>query len=100
MRRYLFDIDTMLNQVSIQSPPNNGSLVATGQLTVDPDSAVGFDIYTDLRHGKALNNRSFASLVVGGQSGFYRVNFLTGQVVLIGYFYDTVIDIAIPLNQR
>jgi Domain of unknown function (DUF4394) len=27
----LFDVDTTLNQVAIQSPPNNGSLVAVGR---------------------------------------------------------------------
>jgi hypothetical protein len=95
----LFDIDTSLNQVVIQSPPNAGSLVATGQLTVDPDTAVGFDFYTDLWDGVAFNNRGFASLVVGGASGFYRVNVLTGQAILIGTFNDSVVDIAIPLNQ-
>jgi hypothetical protein len=95
----LFDIDTSLNQVIIQSPPNAGSLVATGQLTVDPDTPAGFDIYTDLQDGMALNNRGFASLVVGGTAGFYRMNILTGQAILIGTFYDQVIDIAIPLNQ-
>jgi hypothetical protein len=95
----LFDIDTSLNQVVIQSPPNAGSLAATGQLTVDPDTAVGFDLYTDLRDGVAFNNRGFASLVVGGVSGFYRVNVLTGQAILIGTFDDSVVDIAIPLDQ-
>jgi hypothetical protein len=95
----LFDIDTSLNQVVIQSPPNAGSLVATGLLTVDADSPVGFDIYTELQDGTAINNSGFASLVVGGVYGFYRVNFLTGQAFLIDYFRDPVIDIAIPLNQ-
>jgi Domain of unknown function (DUF4394) len=95
----LFDIDTSLNQVAIQSPPNAGSLVATGQLTVDPDTAVGFDFYTDLRDDVAFNNRGFASLVVGGVSGFYRVNVLTGQAIHIGTFDDSVVDIAIPLDQ-
>jgi hypothetical protein len=66
----LFDIDTALNQVAIQSPPNAGSLVATGQLTVDPDTPVGFDLYTDLKDGVAQHNRGFASLVVEG----YRVS--------------------------
>ena len=95
----LFDIDTSLNQVAIQSPPNAGSLVATGLLTVDPDTPVGFDIYTRLPDGVATTNSGFASLVVGGVTGFYRINFLTGQAILIDYFYDAVIDIAIPLNQ-
>lgn len=96
----LFDIDTSLNQVVIQSPPNAGSLVATGMLTVDADSPVGFDIYTELQNNVAINNSGFASLVVSGVPGFYRVNFLTGQAFLIDYFGDQVIDIAIPLNQK
>ncbi|HEX2479554.1 MAG TPA: DUF4394 domain-containing protein, partial [Geminicoccaceae bacterium] len=50
----LFDIDTTLDQVSIQSPPNNGSLVATGKLTVDAGPTVGFDNYTQLRKGVAV----------------------------------------------
>src|SRR5262245_48889544 len=95
----LFDIDTSLNQVVIQSLPNAGSLVATGMLTVDADSPVGFDIYTTLQDGVAINNSGFASLVVGGVPGFYRVNFPTGQAFLIDYFRDPVIDIAILLNQ-
>jgi hypothetical protein len=95
----LFDIDTVLNQVAIQSPPGQGALVAVGALTVDPDTPVGFDIYTDLRDGVAFTNRGFASLVVGGVTGFYRVNVLTGQAFLIGTFDAALIDIAIPLNQ-
>ena len=96
----LYDIDTSLNQVVIQSPPNAGSLVPTGLLTVDADSPVGFDIYTELQNNVAINNSGFASLVVGGLPGFYRVNFLTGQAFLIDYFGDAVIDIAIPLSQN
>jgi hypothetical protein len=96
----LFDIDASLNQVAIQSPPNPGSLVPTGKLTVDPDAPVGFDIYTTLRNGVAVDNSAYASLVVNSVSGFYRVNLLTGQATLVRNFkYDTVIDIAVPLNQ-
>jgi hypothetical protein len=103
----LFDIDTMLDQTTIQSPPNNGSLVAAGLLTVDVDTTAGFDIYTRLRKDVAVANHAFATLVVGGQSGFYRVNLLAGTAVLIGNFSsdrtddfgDPVIDIAIPLKQ-
>ena len=103
----LFDIDTMLDQVAIQSPPNNGSLVATGLLTVDADTPVGFDIYTQLRKGMAVANNAFATLVVRGRTGFYRVNLLAGTATLIDNFSrdktddfsDPVIDIAIPLKQ-
>ncbi|HEX9772030.1 MAG TPA: DUF4394 domain-containing protein [Steroidobacteraceae bacterium] len=40
----LFDLDTTLDQLAIQSPPNAGSLVATGKLTLDAGAQVGFDI--------------------------------------------------------
>ena len=95
----LFDIDTTRNQVAIQSPPGHGALVATGSLTVDPDAAVGFDIYSTLRKGVAVRNAGFASLVVNGVTGLYRVNLLTGRADLIGAFKDKVIDIALPLSQ-
>jgi hypothetical protein len=96
----LFNIDTSLNQVVIQSPPNAGILAATGQLTADPDTAVGFDIYTRLQDGVAITNSGFASLVVGGVTSFYRINFVTGKAILIDAFGAAVIDIAIPLNQN
>ena len=83
----------------IQSPPNNGSLVPTGLLTADAGTPVGFDIYTEVRDGTATFNSGFATLVVGGVTGFYRMNFLTGEAILIENFDDPVIDIAIPLNQ-
>ena len=73
--------------------------MTTGLLTVDPDTPVGFDIYTRLPDGVAITNSGFASLVVGGVTGFYRINFLTGQAILIDYFPEAVIDIAIPLHQ-
>ena len=76
-----------------------GALVATGSLTVDPDAAVGFDIYSTLRKGVAVRNAGFASLVVNGVTGLYRVNLLTGRADLIGAFKDKVIDIALPLSQ-
>ena len=42
----LFDLDTMQDQVAIQSPPGNGILVATGKLGVDAGRRAGFDIYS------------------------------------------------------
>jgi Domain of unknown function (DUF4394) len=95
----LFDIDATRNQVAIQSPPGQGALVATGSLTVDPDMPVGFDIYSTLRKGMAARNSGFASLVVNGVTGLYRVNLLTGRADFIGPFKDKVVDIALPLNQ-
>jgi hypothetical protein len=55
----------------------------------------------------AVANKAFATLVVNGTTGFYRVNQLAGTAILIDTFSgdktddfsDPVIDIAIQLKQ-
>ena len=39
----LFDLDTSLDQIAIQAPPNNGSLSPTGMTSVDSGNAAGFE---------------------------------------------------------
>jgi hypothetical protein len=95
----LFDVDTTLDQIAIQSPPGNGILVATGKLGFDAGPSAGFDIYSHVRRGVTVANRAFATLSVNGQYSFYSVNLTTGRAVLIGGFHDQVVDIAVPLNQ-
>jgi Domain of unknown function (DUF4394) len=95
----LFDIDTVMDQVVIQSPPGNGILVATGKLGFDAGAQVGFDIYSRLVNGVAVSNRAFASLVVNGAAAFYRINLLTGKGTFLGRFDETIVDIALPLDQ-
>ncbi len=91
----LFDLDLSLDQVSLQSPPNNGSLVATGKLTLDAGGPAAFDIYTRLENGVAVENRAFAALNVGGVSGWYRIDLLTGKATLIDVFADVIVGMAI-----
>ena len=95
----LFDLDTTLDQVVIQSPPGNGILVATGKLGVDAAPASGFDIYSLLVDGVTVANIPFATLAVNGKYRFYAVNLTTGQASSLGRFDEAVVDIAIPLNQ-
>ena len=95
----LFDLDTTLDQVVIQSPPGNGILVATGKLGVDAAAAAGFDIYSVLADGVTVANYPFAAIAVNGKYRFYSVNLTTGQVFNLGRFDESVVDIAIPLNQ-
>lgn len=95
----LFDVDTNLDQVAVQSPANSGTLAAPGKLGLDIDPGAGFDIYTSLRNGAAVANRGFAALSSAGVAGFYRVNLLTGKATLIGTFDASVVDVAIPLDQ-
>jgi Domain of unknown function (DUF4394) len=95
----LFDLDTTLDQVVIQSPPGNGILVATGKLGVDAAAASGFDIYRLLVDGVTVANFPFATLSVNGKYRFYSVNLTTGQAFSLGRFDEAVVDIAIPLSQ-
>ena len=95
----LFDVDTTLDQIVVQSPPGNGILVATGKLGFDAGPSAGFDIYSRLVRGVTVANRAFATLSVNGMYSFYRVNLTTGRATLIGGFDDQVVDIAVPLNQ-
>jgi hypothetical protein len=94
----LFDIDTVGDQVVIQSPPNGGTLVPTGKLGVDTGSAVGFDIFSRVRGGTTQSVAAFAALTVGGKSGFYRVDLITGRASKVGGFDRQVTDIAIPVS--
>ena len=99
----LFDIDSTLDQVVLQSPPNNGSLAATGKLLVDTSPAVGFDIYSTLRGGSTVELEALASLSSStGAASLYSINLLSGKVTWRGLFKgsDQVTDIAIPLDQR
>lgn len=95
----LFDIDHINNLVAIQSPPGTGVLNSAGSLTVDAGPQVGFDIYSTLRNGVTTRNTAFASLSIGGKTGLYGVNVITGKASLIGNFKLPVVDIALPLNQ-
>lgn len=95
----LFDIDTVRDQVSIQSPPGAGTLQPTGKLGVDTDLAVGFDIFSRVKGGVTVANHAFASLRVDGDYSFYGISLLTGKAGRIGRFHDAVVDIAIPLQQ-
>ncbi len=97
----LYDIDSSLDQVAIQAPPNAGTLNTTGKLTVDTAPLVGFDIYSTIRNGSTVDVRGLASLTTGGQARLYRITLFTGKAILRGTFSapNQVTGIAIPLNQ-
>lgn len=94
----LFDLDTNLDQVVIQSPANSGSLAATGKLGVDAGAHVGFDIYSELAAGKTVSVDGFAVITVGSSSGLYSVDLLTGDAYFQGSFRSGVQDIALDLD--
>lgn len=95
----LFDLDSPLDQVVLQSPANSGQLAATGKLYADTGAQVGFDIYSRVRGGTTTSMTGLAALSVGGTSSLYDVNLLTGRASRTGNFGYQVIGIAILLNQ-
>lgn len=97
----LYGLDSTLDQLLIQAPPNGGSLNATGKLTVNAGTATGFDIYSELLRGFTVDVHAFASLQADGRSRLYKINLFSGRAVPRGAFrgQTQVIDIAIPLNQ-
>lgn len=98
----LYALDSTLDQIALQSPPNSGTLAATGKLTVDATAVAGFDIYSTVRNGVTVDVQALASIkVADGSVGLYSVKLPTGKATLRGNFSEqtTVTDIAIPLNQ-
>jgi Domain of unknown function (DUF4394) len=95
----LFDLDTTMDQIAIQSPPGNGILVATGKLGLDADVVTGFDIYSRLDEAVTVSNHAFVSLMTNGTLAFYSISLTTGRAIRLGELGEAVIDIAIPLSQ-
>lgn len=98
----LYTIDSSLDQLNTQVPPNAGTQNLTGKLTVDTTSNIGFDIYSTIRNRSTVNVEGFASLTVGGVVRFYSIALFSGKATSRGSFssQNQVVDIAIPLNQR
>lgn len=98
----LYALDSTLDQIALQSPPNGGTLAATGKLTIDATEVAGFDIYSTIRDGVTVEVQSLASIKAqDGSIGLYSVKLPTGKATLRGKFdiQNVVTDIAIPLNQ-
>ena len=98
----LYDIDSSLNALLIQSNPNGGILSTVGPLGVDTNDNVGFDI-------SAATGVAFASLtpITGAATGLYTINLGSGAATLLGTIGDTTIlagetvtDIALPTSMR
>ncbi|MEG4575195.1 DUF4394 domain-containing protein [Microcoleus sp. N3A4] len=90
----LFAIDSDLDVLVRQDPPNNGVLNTIGSLGVDATSILGFDI-------RSIGGRdvAVAALEVGGVSGLYNINLSTGQASFAGQIADgrQIDGLALPL---
>jgi hypothetical protein len=98
----LYDIDSALNALLVQSNPNGGILNTVGPLGFDTTDNIGFDI-------SAATGVAFASLTptVGVTAGLYTINLGSGAATLVGTIAnatilagETVTDIALPTSMR
>ncbi|MFC6016101.1 DUF4394 domain-containing protein [Plantactinospora solaniradicis] len=95
----LFDLNTVSDQVVIQSPANDGLLAPTGRLGPDAGPNAGFDIYSDLVNGKTVSLTGFAVLMLtDGSATFATVDLLTGAASIVGEFPLPVADVAVELD--
>jgi hypothetical protein len=72
----LYAIDSNLDILAIQNPPNSGILNTVGSLGVNTSGLAGFDI--------AAGSTAFASLTVGGVVRLFTINLSTGAATLVG----------------
>lgn len=67
----LFDLDSNVDKLFRQDPPNPGGLVEVGNLGVNVEAANGFDI-------GGTSGTAYALLTVGGTTRVYTINLTTG----------------------
>lgn len=100
----LYDIDAATDDLSDQTPPNNGTLNTEGPLKRNVRNFQGFDIVTV--GASPGGDRGFAALKPSGRGsvvGFYTVNLNTGattRIDRIGDGRDQIEGLAIPVGQR
>ena len=77
----LYVINATTGALNLQSPPNDGTVVAVGSLGVSLDAggAIGFDV-----RSSGGQDTAFATLRVGGNTGLYRVDLASGAATLVG----------------
>ena len=79
----LFVIDSNLDVLVRQDPPNNGVLNTIGSLGVDAGTVLGFDV-----RSVGGNETALAAIDVGGVSSLYNINLTTGQASIVGQIGD------------
>jgi hypothetical protein len=93
----LFDLDATLDQVVIQSPPNAGTLAATGKLGVDVAPDLGFDVLTRRKHGETSDQLAFLAATTD-RTRLYEVDLLTGDATPRGAFRSEDVLIGLALR--
>lgn len=95
----LYTIGFARSSLSLQDPPNDGSLRTIGRLLRRTNSPVGFDIFSPVNSdGNVVTNVGYVSLRQGRRTRLYKVSLRTGRATLVrgdGSPFGAVQDIAI-----
>lgn len=83
----LYDIDYRMSTLSIQNPPNNGTLVTIGSLGIEiskGDPTIDLDVYFD---PVTLTNKAYlsANMKQDKKDMLFSLNLTTGAVMPLGY---------------
>lgn len=87
----LFVIDTNNNNLYLQNPPNDGTLVLVGSLGITATVMNGFDIGGN-------SNEAFAILNVNSEQAIYKVNLTTGAATKVVNFSPNITAMAVGLG--
>jgi hypothetical protein len=86
----LYNIDTTLDILVQQFPPDNGTLHTVGDLGVSTDEEIGFDI--------GSNGTFYTSLTTGGTSSLHTIDPITGAATLVGAIDDSGTAVTQPIQ--
>ncbi len=87
----LYVIDSSNNNLYLQSPPNDGTLVLVGNLGITTNAMNGFDI-------GGTSNEAIALLSVNNMQAFYKVNLSNGSVSKIADFNQSITAMTLGLG--
>ncbi len=89
----LYDLDPVARKLYRQDPPDNGTLVAVGNLDLSLGDNVSFDISPD-------NSNALAVGKVGDSTKLFTINLSSGRATVVGKFIlgTSIKSIAIPTD--
>ncbi len=80
----LFNIESRLDLVTLQNPPNDGTLALIGFIGPDTSDRVGFDILTTLDAAGSPSNVAYATINTGGDTRLVTVDLASGATTDLG----------------
>lgn len=87
----LFDIDITQDKLYRQNPPNDGGLEEIGDLGIDLEGSVDFDINPD-------NSQALVVARNANESRLYAVDLNSGRATWVGVFSQPIISITFKTN--